>query len=90
MLKSRLKNIYFSIGRSCPEAWSWFRSREVVRRQMHTKVTPKCVHWQTVCRVKTLFANTPIPHKPRIPRIDTNWQIFGFVAESYSVRDGLN
>ena len=34
--------------------------------------------------------NTPIPHRPRIPRIDTNRQIFGFVAESYSVREGLN
>ena len=33
---------------------------------------------------------TPIPHRPRIPRIDTKWQIFGFVAESYSVREGLN
>ena len=34
--------------------------------------------------------NAPIPHRPRIPRIDTNWQIFGFVAESYSVREDLN
>ena len=33
---------------------------------------------------------TPIPHRPRIPRIDTNGQIFGFVAESYSVREDHN
>ena len=34
--------------------------------------------------------NTPIPHRPRIPRIATNWQVFGFVSESYSVREDLN
>ena len=33
---------------------------------------------------------TTIQHRPRIPRIDTNWQIFGFVAESFSVREDLN
>ena len=33
---------------------------------------------------------TPIPHRPRIPRIATNQQIFWFMSESYSVREDLN
>ena len=37
-----------------------------------------------------LLPNTPILHRPRIPGIATNWQLFGFVAETYSVREDLN
>ena len=38
---------------------------------------------------KVLFY-TPIPHRARIPRIATDWQIFGFVGLTYSVREDLN
>ena len=36
-----------------------------------------------------ILCYNPIPHRPRIPRIATNGQIFGFVSESYSVREDL-
>ena len=49
--------------------------------QFYSKVTIILRHY---------LSNTPIPHRPRIPRTATNSKIFGFVAESYSVREDLN
>ena len=52
---------------------------------------PPFLTWLLVlCSITSGHCNTPIPHRPRIPRIDTNWQIFGFVAESYSIREDLH
>ena len=49
-------------------------------------------NFDELAKVSCKFAeldNSPIPHRPRIPRIAANRQILGFWAESYSVREDL-
>ena len=58
--------------------------------RMQLSQTPSLDQFHNVNPLIHFLSYTPIPHRPRIPRIDTNWQIFGFVAESFSVREGLN
>ena len=78
-----------------PDQSAYLKIMCLISRQKHMlwvlKRTVSMIRffWAPRPYVKTA-GNTPFPHRPRIPWIATNWQIFGFMAETYSVRKDLS